>query len=133
MGGIAPRQVMCALLLAQLVDPDKTNLIVHGIRFGDAPAADGAKQIHNYLFSRVVDRTRDTPEATLYRVCNGIVAKFEDTPITKLPADPAGLGRLRSMAKAKLTPILVELFGNTPRGFYSPRSVGALTDSVAAK
>lgn len=117
------RQFMAALVLAILVDEEAAGPLVKMVNAEiPAPFGDAAKALRNYCFDYATDRQkRDLPEVYFYKCCNGVAAKLKGEPLKKLDADPAGLAYLRNKASAKLEPILKDIFGQVPRGFYSPK------------
>lgn len=121
--GLVHRQFMAALVLAILADEAAAGPLVKMVNAEiPTPFGDAAKTLRNYCFDYATDRQkRDLPEVYFYKCCNGIAAKLKGEPLKKLDADPAGLAYLRNKASAKIEPILKDVFGSVPRGFYSPK------------
>lgn len=121
--GLVHRQFMAALVLALLIDPEVVGPFVKQVKAEvSVPYGDPTKLLRQYLYDYIMKReARDLPEVYFYKCCNGIAAKLKGEPLKKLDADPAGLAYLRDKASAKLEPILKDIFGKTPHGFYSPK------------
>lgn len=118
------REFTAAVMLAQLVDEKKTAFTIDQMKFGNAAnKRDPSRHLDDYAFSRIMDqkRQRDPNDITFLKACSGFAAKLAGEECTSLKPDPAGLQWLRESAKSKLTPLLQDLLGRTPNGFYTPK------------
>lgn len=133
--GLANREIMTALILAQLIDPQRTALLVSQLYYGaNLNKTDPAKVLRDYGYDFVISPNRDIPEVYLLKVCYGIAAKLRDEAISgKLQPDIAGFTWLRENAKTKLTPILADIFGRAPHGFYAPKVSDRVAEALAGR
>lgn len=117
------RHFMAAFTLAVLINAEKAGAMAHDLKEGVAlKYGDPTKILRDYLFDYITDQKRDRPEIYFHKICTGIAAKMRGDQLTrKLEPDPSGLKYLRDKASDKLDPILKDIFGGTPRGFYSPK------------
>ncbi len=127
------REFTAALVLATLIDAQATSGLVNNLRGGlGYTRKDPAKALRAYLYEYVMamPKDRDTVDMYFYMVCNGIAAKLEGAEMTTLKLSPDGLAWLRNQARAKLGPIMDDLFGGTPRGFYTPTMRSKLAEAA---
>jgi hypothetical protein len=119
--GLIRREFLSAALMAQLIDPETINTLVQNLRGGMGYGRnDPSKALREYIFEYVMSPVKDPPDVYHYKICNAIAGKLGNRTMTKLELSTDGLAYLRNQAKAELEPILKDIFGRTPQGFYNP-------------
>lgn len=123
LGKFAPRPVTAALLLAQIVNPSQTGVLIQKLK--DAVGfteRDPARALHLYLSNQLIGN-RDTADQMFYRVCNGVAAMLDGRSLMVLRVNSDGLVWLRDGGKDRLYPLCRALFGKVNASFLSPKLV----------
>lgn len=126
----ASRPVVGALLLAQLVNPSMTEIIVKQLKDAVGFAErDPIRALHLYLSEQLSPTHRDSHDVQNYKTTHAICARLRGDHIRVLRITGEGLGWLRDAARQKIKPVIEQLYAGkgVPHNFYSPKLLMAET------
>lgn len=120
----APRPVMSALLLSQIVNPAMTELIVSQLKDAAGFAErDPIRALHMRIVEQLTSGgNRETDHLMHYKTCHAISARLRGEHIKVLRTTAEGLAWLRDAGRAKIGPVATAIHGGKlPAAFYTPR------------
>lgn len=127
MGRLMTREVAAAFFLGQLVNATAMAGVAEKLTTGiGMTEKDPVRIFFRYLHNHALKiGNREGKEEHWFKVSNAVALCLQGREMEHLVSNESGLAWLRNSAKAKLEPVLTELYGaERPKNFYNPQKTG---------